>query len=495
MAYPDLYGDDQAKQAFAYTMENPAMVAMLGVGYEVADFLELSVGAIFAHEMLLFTAIAVAIMNILLTIRSTRADEEDGRLELVNSLPVGRLAYLFATFIVMVFVNVSLLSVVGIGLYALGIEGFSLQASLLYSSILAGVGLFFSGVTLVFAQLASTSRTTLQWSFLVLVFAYLLRAVGDVDAEGLSLLSPLGWVVRSGVFIENDWWPTFLLLIVGLVLVLVAFFLHVRRDLGSGMISEKKGKEKASRFLQTPLGFLWRMQRTQLLIWFAMLFLFSASFGAILGDLEGYYLELDFIQAFIDEGADLTNEFIQMLFAMMSLLTVVPVVLIIFSLKGEETKLRAEYFYSRAVSRVHMLVVYLCTAFVASIVLQFTILIGIWATGNAVMEQALDFTMILKVAFSFIPMLFFFISFAVLLIGLLPKWSPLVWLYLVYCFLMFYLGGLIDMLDIWSELSIISHMLKLLGDNPSYPVLIVVSILSLLLTVIGIWGYRNRDIA
>ena len=28
MAYPDLYGDDQAKQAFAYTMENPAMVAM-----------------------------------------------------------------------------------------------------------------------------------------------------------------------------------------------------------------------------------------------------------------------------------------------------------------------------------------------------------------------------------------------------------------------------------------------------------------------------------
>ena len=37
-------------------------------------------------------------------------------------------------------------------------------------------------------------------------------------------------------------------------------------------------------------------------------------------------------------------------------------------------KLRAEYFYSRAVSRVHMLVVYLCTAFVASIVLQFTIL-------------------------------------------------------------------------------------------------------------------------
>ena len=38
-------------------------------------------------------------------IRSTRADEEDGRLELVNSLPVGRLAYLFATFIVMVFVR------------------------------------------------------------------------------------------------------------------------------------------------------------------------------------------------------------------------------------------------------------------------------------------------------------------------------------------------------------------------------------------------------
>ena len=75
VAYPDIYPDEQSRAAFVLTMENPAMIAMLGVGYE--DYA--TIGSLFAHEMLLFTTIAVAIMNILLVGRSTRADEEDGR--------------------------------------------------------------------------------------------------------------------------------------------------------------------------------------------------------------------------------------------------------------------------------------------------------------------------------------------------------------------------------------------------------------------------------
>ncbi len=45
-----------------------------------------------AHQMLLLTAMAVGIMSILLVTRHTRADEEDGRIEMIRSLPAGRLA-------------------------------------------------------------------------------------------------------------------------------------------------------------------------------------------------------------------------------------------------------------------------------------------------------------------------------------------------------------------------------------------------------------------
>ncbi|MDQ7862150.1 hypothetical protein RCO48_17630 [Peribacillus frigoritolerans] len=37
-----------------------------------------------AHQMLLLTAMAVGIMSILLVTRHTRADEEDGRIEMIR---------------------------------------------------------------------------------------------------------------------------------------------------------------------------------------------------------------------------------------------------------------------------------------------------------------------------------------------------------------------------------------------------------------------------
>src|SRR5690625_4195554 len=63
--YPTLYDDEASRLAAAMTMENPAMVAMLGPGYDTEAYIASS-GPFFANEMLLFTAIAVAIMTILL---------------------------------------------------------------------------------------------------------------------------------------------------------------------------------------------------------------------------------------------------------------------------------------------------------------------------------------------------------------------------------------------------------------------------------------------
>src|SRR5690625_7018754 len=45
-----------------------------------------------ANELMLYVLIAVAIMSVLMMVRLTRAEEEAGRLELIRSLPTGRLA-------------------------------------------------------------------------------------------------------------------------------------------------------------------------------------------------------------------------------------------------------------------------------------------------------------------------------------------------------------------------------------------------------------------
>ena len=82
--------------AYALTANNPSMIAMLGPGYELEDY---NLGTAFAMDMLIFTAIAAGIMNILLVGKSTRADEESGLTEVIRSLPIGRLSNLSATMI------------------------------------------------------------------------------------------------------------------------------------------------------------------------------------------------------------------------------------------------------------------------------------------------------------------------------------------------------------------------------------------------------------
>ena len=48
-----------------------------------------TVGGQVAFQIMVFGAIAVALMSILMVTRATRAEEEDGRLELVRALPSG----------------------------------------------------------------------------------------------------------------------------------------------------------------------------------------------------------------------------------------------------------------------------------------------------------------------------------------------------------------------------------------------------------------------
>ncbi|RYD02110.1 hypothetical protein N752_27045 [Desulforamulus aquiferis] len=165
LAFLGLYATDQERQAIAETMNNPAMIAMVGPGYGLDNY---TVGAMMAHQMLLFSAIVVAIMSILLVTRHTRVDEEDGRIEMILALPAGRLSNLSAVTGVLIGTNLLLALLVGLGLYALAIESMDLVGSLLYGAALGATGIFFAAVTALFAQLSGNSRGTLGFSFMIL---------------------------------------------------------------------------------------------------------------------------------------------------------------------------------------------------------------------------------------------------------------------------------------------------------------------------------------
>ena len=94
---------------------NPALVFLYGRLW--GD----SLGAVSAWRYGVWAAIFAALMSIFLVIRHTRADEEAGRLELVGSAAVGRLAALTASLLVALAANVVLAVLLVVVLVVLGL--------------------------------------------------------------------------------------------------------------------------------------------------------------------------------------------------------------------------------------------------------------------------------------------------------------------------------------------------------------------------------------
>ncbi|EDL66362.1 ABC transporter permease [Bacillus sp. SG-1] len=492
-AFKGLYPTKESRQAIAETMMNPAMTAMLGKSYGIDNY---TYGAMFAHEMLLFTAIAVAIMSILLTVRHTRAEEEEGRIEMIRSLPVGRLANLNGTLLVVALTNVLLAFIVGLGLYAMGIESIDLKGSLLYGAALGSTGLFFSGVTSVFAQLSDSSRGTIGFSFTILGAAYLVRAVGDVSNETLSWFSPLGWILGSEVYVNNYWWPIILTAAVSLALMFLALYLNSIRDIGSGFLPSRPGKRFASVFLQSPFGLAVRLQRTGMITWGVGMLLMGVSYGSVFGDLESFFNEIEMMQQLLPsaDGFSLTEQFTAKIMSVLAIISTVPALMVVFKLKGEEKAQRTEHILARPVSRTRLLGSYLALSLIVSIVMQGIAAIGLGVTADAVLDKGIGLTTFLEAGMVYLPAIWMVIALGVLLVGFLPNLTGVTWMYLGYSFFVIYLGGLFQFDEWVGNLSPFGHIPELPIEKMNILSISTLTLIALVVMAAGFVGYNRRDI-
>ncbi|MBU9713221.1 ABC transporter permease [Evansella tamaricis] len=491
-AYSELYSSQQERDAMAETMQNPAMIAMAGP----ADVLNYTIGVMTAHAMLLMTAVVVGLMSILLVTRHTRADEEDGRIELIRSLPAGRLSYLNATLIVSVITSIALALLNGLGLYALGIESMDLEGSLLYGVALGATALFFAGVTAVFAQLTETSRGTIGYSIAFLLGAYLFRGITDVSNESLSWISPLGWVTKAEVYGANHWWPMVLMVGVSLVLFVLANYLNAIRDLERGFMPSKPGRRNASKFLQGPIGLALKLQRTGLIAWAVGMYILGASYGSVFGDLEAFIGSNEMMSQMLlqMDGVSIAEQFLPMLMVVITLIGTVPPLMAINKLRGEEKKGRLEHLIGRAVSRTQLMSGYLLVAVLNGFVMVSLGAIGLWSAASAVMDEPIAFGTIYGAAISYYPAILVMVGLAVFLIGFVPKWTSLTWMYVIYSFLVLYLGGLFDLEDWIGNISPFGHVPQAPIEEVTAAPLVVLSVIAAGLMVIGMIGFRKRDL-
>lgn len=494
-SFGDLYPTQADRQIVAESMSNPAMTAIMGKTYGKENY---TLGALMSQQTLLFTVVATAIMNILFVNRNLRGDEEAGRIELVRSRAIGKLFNISAAIIVSIGMNVVLSVLIGAGLGSLNMESMDLKGSMLFGTALGASGFMFAAITAFINQLFTNAKGALGFSFGILGFSYFVRAIGDIGNENIAMISPLGWVMRTQVYVKNIIWPIMLLIGVAIILLVLAIWINNKRNLGAGIFHERSGRDSASAFLRTPLELVVKILRMEYFVWIIVYIVLGLSFGAMMNEIkiqmESNEMLLQILACDPKDG-DLLYQFINIITSIFAMITTIPVITTIVKVRNEEVSNRIECLISKAITRRKLLSAFFFCAIFISVVLQLVFAVSFWCSANQVIEgAAVDMEDMLKTACVYIPAIWIMAGLGTAIIGLIPNKTIIVWIFFAYSFFVNYFGAMLD-LDEWMiKISPYGNVPNVMADGMEWKKLIVLLVISIFLTVLGYIGYRRRDL-
>ncbi|WP_326641067.1 hypothetical protein OIE67_16180 [Nonomuraea fuscirosea] len=460
---------------------NPVILLMQGPAY--GD----SLGAAAAQQRGAATMIFAALASVILLVKHTRSDEEQGRQELIGSAAVARQAPLTAALIVVLVANAVLAVLITVVCAGAGLP---LSGSLAWGLLAASGGWVAAALAAVAVQITQSARIGGSVAFTVFFVAYLLRGVSDVGGPGtqwLGWLLPTGWILRTHPFGGERWWVFLLVAAFAAALIGAAYALSARRDLGAGLVPPHPGPAQAAHGLRGPLSLAWRLHRGTALAWIAGAAFISAAIGlgghsaiATFGQSGG----LDFWagRTGTDDPAEIFFELIVYKLAVYSL-----------SLYGIMTVLRlrsdqaTELFLSSPVSRVRWVAGHLLFAVAVPVAVLITAGLGL-GLGDG------DFAGGLAITTAVLPGIWVMVAIAAAAFGLLRRAGTVVaWIALALAVAV-EVGwevGLVD--DTFFLISPFAHIHY--SADFGLGALSGLTLVAAGLVAVGLYGLRRRDLA
>jgi ABC-2 type transport system permease protein len=451
-----------------------------------------SLGGVVQDEFGFLASFLLPLLGVSLVARSSRREEEAGRLETVLAGRVARHDPILAALALATAALLATGALFAAGLIAAGVPA---TGSLLYAASLATLGFVFAGWAALLAQVSLHSRTVYVGGLLALAVAYVLRGVGDVTGTWLTWLSPLGWSERSAPFGDQRWWALALPVALGAALAGAAVRLAARRDLGSALLRGGAGPRTAAGPLLRPLGFAAWLHRSTILGWLAGGLILTAMMGALAQQLlDAMAGNPALSEALGVAGGDDWDGFVSSTQLYLAVLATGYAVHAVSTLRAEEAEGRLETRLAGTAGRTrwlaaHGLVVLgglLVVVVLPSLALALT---GAWSTGRGV-----DLTGTIGAGLAYLPAEGLLAALALALYGARPRALGLAWLaYAVVTFVAFLGPGL--NLDRWLlDLAPTTHV----GDPPLGDVrpgaLLALSALTVGLTAVGFLTFRRRRV-
>jgi ABC-2 type transport system permease protein len=483
-----VYPDQAARAAFAATiMASPAQRALYGQIYND------SLGATGIWKAGMFHLL-IAVAVILTVIRHTRADEETGRAELIDSTAVGRYASLTAALLLSFGASVITGAIGTAGLLSTSVPP---AGSLAFGAALAASGLVFTAVAAVAAQLSPSARFARGAAFAALATAFTLRAVGDAGSGTLSWLSPLGWSLQVRPYAGDRWWVLLLHVVTTVLLTALAYRLLAGRDVGAGLIAERPGPATATPVLRGAFGLAWRLDRGTLLLWTVGLCLYGLLIGSVvhgIGDELGGGTAQDIVERMGGTGA-LEQAFVAVAFCMLGMMAAAFAISLSLRPHQEEASQRAETVLGGAVGRSRWLASYLVIALLGSAV---AMLIAGSAAGLTYGIAAHDvggkLAMVVASAAVQLPAVWLSAAVTIALFGLAPRFSPLSWGVLVGFVALYLIGSLSGFPQWLLDLEPFAHIPRVTGGAFTPVPLLWLLVIDAALIALGMAAFRHRDV-
>ncbi|WP_433436174.1 ABC transporter permease [Nonomuraea sp. CA-141351] len=432
--------------------------------------------------------LAAAIMNMMLITRHTRTEEQTGRAELIRAAVVGRHAQLTGALIVALISNAALAVLTTAATISIG---FPVGSALLFGASLAAAGLVFAGVTAVTAQVTEHPRGANGLAGVVLIAVWLLRGAGAMQSqEGgpLFWLSPIGWSQQTRVLAEERWWPLGLSVLLAGLLVVCAYSLASRRDLGASLVAPRPGRASAPSWLRSPFALALRLQQAAIVGWGAAFL----AIGFVLGAMTGGMANTDLP---IFSGADFGRAWLSLMVFTGSLYTGVFAVLSVIRLRAEEVRGRIGPVLAGPTGRSTWFWSSLLVTALAVVVLPavYGAALGIGAavsTGDPGLAGEVIRASLLRT-----PEVLVLLAVPAALLGLAPRAMNVSWAVVVYSGFMQILGSYMQVPGWLVNTSVLSHL-------PWHPLgafapvaTVVLTALAAALMILGLYGLRRRDLA
>jgi ABC-2 type transport system permease protein len=374
---------------------------------------------------------------------------------------------------------------------------YPVAGSLALAGSISAVGLVFVGITTVAAQVTSTGRGTLGASSIVLLVAFVLRAVGDISGNALRWLSPIGWAQSVRAFAGEQWWTLALCVVVAVVLFVVAGWLFNRRDLGSGLLAVRPGRAHAGRTLSTPLGLAVRLQRGVLVGWVVGLFVTGIVDGSIADEIEEMIEDNPVYADIFTQlgGGSITDAFLSTALVMLALIASGYPISAALRMRTEENAGRADSVLAAPVSRWRWMASHLVVTVGGAILI---VAAGGLGTGVGVAVVLDDPDQVLRLtgaSLVTVPPVLVLTGITVALYGLVPKAALGAWAALAVVAVVGFLGEVLR-LPAWTrDLSPFEHVPAVPAVDVRWLPLVVLVAVAAALVAAGAWGFRRRDVA